>query len=320
MAKKQAAFNLDEYLKAQQSANPLVKFKEPDYLQLHPEIQKALSLPGFPLGHMSMLYGLSDSGKTGVLLKSVKAAQQQGKLPVLIVTENKLTKERIIAEGIDLNKLILVEDLKFLESVYDYISMKTQEVLDGDLPMDVVIFWDSVAGCPSKDSYTIKKDGKIEKEFDNRKNANVIGFYNNIIASRIADTRKEGVNGSVTVVFVTQAYVGEKPKFPPGLPAPIVPNGGEKIWFPLSLAIEVRESTRLQADHKGAKVNFGLVSQLTVRKCHISELSSSGYIVLAGPEVLANDKDSIDEFKQTRKDEWTAILDAALQGSEDGED
>lgn len=312
MAKKQS-FDVNEYIKSQQKTNPTISFKDPDYLVMPEEVQKALCMPGIPLGHMSMAFGLSDSGKTGLLLAAVKCAQDQGKLAVLIVTENKLTKDRIRKAGIDLDKIVLVEDLKYLETVYDYISMKVQEVLDGKLPMDVVIFWDSVAGCPSKDSYTVTAAGKIEKEFDNRKNANVIGFYNNIIASRVADTRRSDVPGTVTVMFITQAYVGEKPKFPPGLPAPIVPNGGEKIWFPLSLAIEVKEGARLNTKYKGKYVNFGLVSKLTVRKNHLNELTSSGDIVLAGSQVLPNDDDVIEEFKNNRKDEWDALLEAALQ-------
>lgn len=317
MAKKQP-FDVNEYIQAQQKVNPTISFKEPEYLIMSEEVQKALCMPGIPLGHMAMAFGLSDSGKTGLLLNAVKCAQDQGKLAILIITENKLTKDRIQKAGIDLNKVIIVEDLKFLESVYDYISMKVQEVLDGKLPMDVVIFWDSVAGCPSKDSYSVTAAGKIEKEFDNRKNANVIGFYNNIIASRVADTRRSDVAGTVTIMFLTQAYIGEKPKFPPGLPAPIIPNGGEKIWFPLSLAIEIKEGARLNTKYKGKYINFGLVSKLTVRKNHINELTSSGDIVLAGSQVLPNDPDVIENFKSTHKDEWETLLEAALQEKIDG--
>jgi hypothetical protein len=318
MAKKQP-FDLQDYIKKQQSATPPVAFKPPNYVIMPPEVQAAMCMPGFPLGHMSMLFGLSDSGKTGLLLHAVKKAQEQGILPVLIITENKLTRDRIIQAGIDLDKIVLVEDLKFLEAVYDYISMKIQEVLDGALPMDVMVFWDSAAGCPSKDSYSITAAGKIEKEFDNRKNANVIGFYNNIIASRIADTRKEGVVGSLGIVFVTQAYIGEKPKFPPGLPAPIIPNGGEKVWFPLSLGLEIKEGKKLDTTYKGQRVNFGLVSKITVRKNHINELSSSGDIVLAGSQILPNDKDAIEAFKETRKEEWSSILETALEGVKEDE-
>lgn len=311
MAKKAIPFNVNDYIKNQQIASPQVVFKDTKYLVMPPDIQSAMCMPGFPLGHMSMMFGLSDSGKTGILLHAVKCAQEQGILPVLIITENKLTKDRITKAGVDLNNLVLVEDLKFLESVYDYISMKCKEVLDGALPMDVMVFWDSAAGCPSKDSYTILANGQIEKEYDNRKNANVIGFYNNIIASRIADTRKESVVGTLGVIFITQAYVGEKPKFPPGLPAPIIPNGGEKVWFPLSVALEIKEGKKLNTTYKGNNFNFALVSKVTTRKNHVNELTSSNDVVLAGASIIANDKDTIDAFKESRKGEWDKLLETA---------
>jgi recA bacterial DNA recombination protein len=311
MAKKE--FNVNDYIEAEKQAVPDTQYKETEYVVMPQPVQKAISMPGFPLGHISMLYGLSDSGKTGLLLNAVKQAQQQGILPVLIITETKLTKARIVQAGIDLNKIIIVDNLKFLEPVYDYISCKTQEVLDGKLPINVMIFWDSAAGCPSKDSFEIKKDGKIEKNFDNRKNANVIGFYNNIIASRIAETRKVGCPGTVGLVLVTQAYVGEKPKFPPGIPAPILPNGGEKIWFPLSLGLEIKEGTRLTAEHKGKKVGYGIISYINTKKNHINELNTGGEVVLAGSQLFENDKKLIEQFKEDNKDRWSVILDAALE-------
>jgi len=311
MAKKE--FNLKNYVQTQHKVLPTIEYKDPVFLKMPECVQESLCMPGFPLGHMSMLYGLSDSGKTGILLNAVRRAQEQGILPILIVTENKLSKDRIEKAGIVMDNLILVEDLKCLENVYDYISCKTQEIINGQLPLNVMIFWDTVSGCPSKDSFEILADGRIEKNFDNRKNANVIGFYNNIIASRIAETRKIGCEGMLGVVFVTQAYIGEKPKFPPGLPAPIVPNGGEKIWFPLSLAIEVKEGSRLSAKHKGRYIDYGLITRIKVKKNHINELNGSGEFVLAGSQVIANDKDLIEKFKEEKKEEWTALLDKALE-------
>lgn len=316
MAKKQ--FDLSDYIQSQQKAVPTVEYKEPEYVVMAEPVQKAMGMPGFPLGHMSMMYGLSDCGKTGILLNAVKQAQEQGMLAILIVTENKLNKERIKKSGVDLDKIILVEDLKYLENVYDYISGKTQEVIDGKLPMNVAIFWDSVAGCPSKDSYEIKSDGKIEKNFDNRKNANVIGFYNNIIASRIAETRKKDCPGTVGVTLVTQAYMGEKPKFPPGLPAPILPNGGEKIWFPLSVALEIKEGRRLSAKQGGTDFDFGLVSKIKVKKNHLSEINCDGEVVLAGSQIVNNNKEEIEALKEDRKQEWSELLKNATGENKNG--
>lgn len=313
MAKKEKDFNIKDYVQSQAKIVPAIEYKEAVWLRMPECVQDSICMPGFPLGHMSMLYGLSDSGKTGILLNAVKMAQEQGFLAVLIITENKLNKDRLQKSGIDIDNLVIVEDLKCLENVYDYISGKTQEVLDGKLPLNVMIFWDTVSGCPSKDSYEIGADGKIEKNFDNRKNANVIGFYNNIIASRIAETRKVGVDGCVGVILVTQAYIGEKPKFPPGLPAPIIPNGGEKIWYPLSLGIEVKEGGRLSSKYKGRYVDYGLITKIKVKKNHLNELNGGGDFVLAGSQIIPNDKAAIEEFKTAKKEEWGNLLEEATQ-------
>lgn len=308
MAKKQATFDISDYVKQQQETRPEVEYKPDEYVNVHPVIQKAIKMPGFPLGHMSMIYGLSDSGKTSLLLSAVKSCQEQGILPILLVTENKLTKKRIINAGIDLTKVLLVENVEYLEDAYNFISSKIQEVLNGELPIKVMIFWDSVAGAPSKESFEIDKSGKIEKNFDNRKNANVVGYYNSIIANRIAETRKVDYAGSLGLVMITQAYMGEKPKFPPGLPAPVVPNGGEKIWFPLSVAIEVREGQRVSTTVSGEKLEVGLISKVKVKKNHLSEINSDGEIVFAGQEVLENDSATIKSYLESKKEDFKQLL------------
>jgi len=268
-------------------------------------------MPGFPLGHMSMIYGLSDSGKTALLLSAVKSCQEQDVLPILVITENKLTKNRIEKAGIDFKKVLIVEDKKNLEEVYDFISQKAQEIIDEELPVKVMIFWDSVAGAPSKDSYEIDKNGRIEKNFDNRKNANVVGFYNSIIASRIAETRKKQYKGVLGLTMVTQAYLGEKPKFPAGLPAPVVPNGGEKIWFPLSVAIEVKEGQRISTTVSGTKLDVGLISKIKVKKNHLSEINSEGQVAFIGQEVVSAEPTSIKLYLDSIKDSIKTSLNSS---------
>ena len=175
--------------------------------------------------------------------------------------------------------------------------------------MKVMIFWDSVAGAPSKDSFEIKADGKIEKNFDNRKNANVVGFYNSIIAGRIAETRKKEHAGVLGLVLVTQAYLGEKPKYPPGLPAPVLANGGEKIWFPLSIALEIREGARISTTINGDKFDCGLISKIRVKKNHLSSLNSSdAEVAFIGQDVVSSDKEVIKQVIESKKELWSKGL------------
>lgn len=317
MAKKD--FDLEAYLAGEQKSAPAIEYKEQEYIVMPEPIQEALGMPGFPKGGTSAMYGLSDCGKTGILLAGAARAQKQGVLPIIIITENKTNINRIRAAGVDPSKAIIKEDLKYLEHVYDYISMKVHEVKSGKLPMDIHFFWDSVAGTPSVESVEITKEGKIIKKFTNQKNANVIGFYNPIIASLIAETRQVDCPHTAGLTMLTQAYV-KPPEFPGG-PTTIVPNGGEKIWFPLSLVVEVKEGRRLKATHKGRDIEYGLISRLKVKKNHINELNCEGEAVLLGPEILKNDKKVIDEYKEKNRDKWAALLEtASKETNEEGEE
>ena len=308
---KNKDFDLESYLAGEQKEAPVVEYKPQEYLLMPKPIQEALGMPGLPLGAASVLYGLSDCGKTGILLNAAARAQKQGILPILILTENKTNIDRIRAAGIDPTKAIIKEDLKYLEKVYDYISMKVHDIKSGKLPVNVHFFWDSVAGTPSEESIEITKEGKIVKKYTNQKNANVIGFYNPIIASLISETRQVGCPNTAGLTMITQAYV-KPPEFP-GAPSTIVPNGGEKIWYPLSLVVEVKEGRRLKAAHKGRDIEYGMVSKLKVKKNHINELNCEGEAVLLGSEILENDKKAIDEYKEKNRDKWATILENAYK-------
>lgn len=314
---KDKGFDLEGYLAGEQKSSPIIEYKKQEYVVMPKPIQEALGMPGFPLGGTSAMYGLSDCGKTGILLAAAAAAQRQGILPIIIITENKTNINRIRAAGIDTSKAIIKEDLKYLEHVYDYISMKVHEIKSGKLPMNVHFFWDSVAGTPSVDSVEITKEGKIIKKFTNQKNANVIGFYNPIIASLISETRQVGCPHTAGLTMLTQAYV--KPAEFPGGPITIVPNGGEKIWFPLSLVVEVKEGRRLKATHKGRDIEYGLISRLKVKKNHINELNCEGEAVLLGTEILENDKKIIDEYKENNRDKWATLLENAFKTEDEEE-
>jgi hypothetical protein len=262
--------------------------------------QKATGLKGIPLGFSSMMYGLSDSGKTDILLKVAQEAVKQGILPKLIITENKLDETRLKEHGlIPKENCILEESLTTLEDVYDDISITVEDVKKGKLPMDVMILWDSVAGTPSKESFEIDKDGRISKKYGPQKNASVIGYFNPIIAKRIASTREMLCDHSVGLLMLNQAYKN-MPAFP-GAPTETVPNGGEKIWYPLALSIEIKEGKRLKLTIDGQNRDVGLITKLKTKKNHINGHYCEGEILLGGSEMLETDQKSIDAFKEEYK-------------------
>ena len=66
-----------------------VKFKEQTWIPLSQAFQDVTSIPGIPQGHIVLLRGHSDTGKTTALLEAATSAQKRGILPVFIITEMK---------------------------------------------------------------------------------------------------------------------------------------------------------------------------------------------------------------------------------------
>lgn len=293
-------FNLKNYIKEDETEQTV--YKPLQYIVMPKPFQDAVGLPGLPLGHSSMIFGLSDSGKTDILLKAAKEAVSQDIVPFIVITENKLDKVRLDEYGlIHGENCILEESLKTLEDVYDYISMKVEDIKTGKLKQNAFILWDSWAGTHAKDTVEIDKDGRILKKHSVMKNAQVGGQYNSIVMERITGTREMSCDYSLGLLMLNQAYTSP-PAFP-GLPPTITANGGNKIWFPLSLSILIKEGKRIKTTVNGKDYKIGLVSKLTVEKNHINGVYTDGEVFLAGSDMLENNDKLIKEYKDKFKEQ-----------------
>ena len=83
------SFDLSSFKKKKGLSDTSIEFKEQEYLPVSEALRDIVSLPGIPLGHITLLRGHSDTGKTTALLEAAISAQNNGILPVLIITEMK---------------------------------------------------------------------------------------------------------------------------------------------------------------------------------------------------------------------------------------
>lgn len=293
-------FDLSDYLKKDEAEQ--VVYKPLQYVTMPKVMQDAIGLPGFPLGYISMEYGLSDSGKTEILLHAASEAVKQDILPILIFGENKIELSRLNEKGLIPNEnCIIVENVSTLEDFYDYVSMKVEDIRTKKLKMNCMIFLDSIASLPSKDSFEFDKDGRISKKYGPQKNAQTIGYYNPIVAKRIASTREMDCDYSLGLFMVNQAYK-QPPEFPGG-PTTVVPNGGEKIWFPLGLSFEIKEGKRIKQTNDGRDFEIALVTKIKVKKNHITGIYASGEILLSGTEMYENTEANVKLIKEKFKND-----------------
>ena len=98
----QSKFDLSSF-KNKKGLDKNVKFKDQEWLPLSKAFQDVTSIPGIPMGHIVLLRGHSDTGKTTALIEAAVSAQKRRILPVFIITEMKWNWEHAIQMGLDIN-------------------------------------------------------------------------------------------------------------------------------------------------------------------------------------------------------------------------
>lgn len=300
MSKKK--FDLQTYKKSIEVADTPLKMDL--YVQLNEALQSVLGLPGLPLGHITQLFGLSDSGKTSLVFHAAAQAQAQGILPVFIITENKVSWDRAKQMGVDVENCI-VEHAEYLEDIFNKIDRITSDVVMGKLPYNVMIFVDSIGNTVSTESVTQNKDGTVEMGGAMMKAAKVIRERMRVFSHKINNTRKTTSPFYVGLTFVNHAYK-QPPQFPGGQTL-TVPYGGDGIYFSSSLIIRTKKVKTLKAVVGGQEKGYGIVSKITVDKNHISNTTNAGEFVVVADSLIPNEKTAIDAYKDAKKESWQNI-------------
>ena len=167
-------FNLDNFKKSKNLSSTSIKFKDQEWIPLSKSFQDALQIPGVPKGHITLLRGHSDTGKTTALLEAAVNAQKMGILPVFIITEMKWSWEHAKEMGLQFEEVAdedgVVSDYKgfflfvdrekmnCIEDVSAFILDILDEQKAGNLPYDICFFWDSVGSVPCRLSIESNKN------------------------------------------------------------------------------------------------------------------------------------------------------------------
>jgi RecA/RadA recombinase len=294
-------FDLKEY--KEQLKIEDVPLKKEKYVLLDESLQECLDLPGLPLGHITQIYGKSDTGKTSLLYHAAAQCQKQGILPVLLVTERKVSWDRAELMGFNRDSAIVEENCEYLEDCFAFIDKIVSNVTMGDLPMDVMIFWDSVGNTCSKDEVRVdEKTGQTEVVPSMMKAAKVISNQMRPLSMKIGNTRKVTSPKYVGAVIINNAYT-KPPAFPGGMSV-LTPYGGDQIYYRSTLILKTARKSKLSATKNGRDLNFGIVSSIVTEKNHISNTSNSGEFVITADRIFKNDKALIKAYKDEHKESW----------------
>jgi len=313
--------SLEKFKKGKNLSTSVV-FKEQRWIPLSQAFQETLQIPGIPVGHITLLRGHSDTGKTTALLEAAVSAQKMGILPVFIITEMKwdwshakemgFEYEEVAdpntGEVIDYKGFFLYIDREKLESIED-VSAFIADILDeqkrGTLPHDICFFWDSVGSIPCRMS--------IEKSTNNNEwNAGAMSQqFGNFINQRIVLSRKASQPYTNTLVAINKVWVA-KPDSPMGQPT-LNNKGGNTMYFDSSLIVTFGNIARagtnkIKATKNGKEVEFAKRTRISCDKNHVTGVTAVNKVIMTVHGFIKDDKKELDEYKKKYSDQWTKVL------------
>ena len=316
----QSKFDLNAF-KNKKGLDKNIKFKDQDWIPLSKAFQDVTSIPGIPMGHIVLLRGHSDTGKTTSMIEEGVSAQKRNLLPVFIITEMKWNWEHAIQMGLDINitrddageiidyegNFIYVdrETINSIEDVAAFILDLIDEQKKGNLPYDLLFLWDSIGSVPCEMSIKSNKN-------NNEWNAGAMSTqFGNNVNQRITLSRKESSPFTNTLVCINKVWT-LKPESPMGKPK-LMNKGGYAMWFDSTFVVTFGNvmsagTSKIKAIKDGKQVEFAKRVNIQIDKNHINGVTTRGKIVMT-PHGFINDNDrELKEYKEARKDDWAAIL------------
>jgi len=320
-AEIQSNFNLDAF-KEKKGLKQNIKFKDQEWIPLSQAFQDVTSIPGIPMGHIVLLRGHSDTGKTTAMIEAAVSAQKRKILPVFIITEMKWNWEHATQMGMDVKEVkdpetgevlnyegnfIYVdrETINSIEDVAGFILDLIDEQKKGNLPYDLLFLWDSIGSVPCEMSIKSNKN-------NNEWNAGAMSTqFGNSVNQKITLSRKESSPYTNTLVCINKVWT-LKAESPMGQPK-LMNKGGYAMWFDSTFVVTFGNimsagTSKIKAIKDGKQVEFAKRVNIQIDKNHINGVTTRGKIVMT-PHGFINDNDrELKAYKEDRKEEWKAIL------------
>jgi hypothetical protein len=314
-------FDLTKF-KEKKMLNSNVKFKEQRWIPLSPAFQDVTSVPGIPMGHIVLLRGHSDTGKTTAMIEAAVSAQKMKVLPVFIITEMKWNWEHATQMGLQVNEIVDEttgevlnyegnfiyvdrETLHTIEDVAAFILDLLDEQKKGNLPYDLLFLWDSIGSVPCELSVRSNKN-------NNEWNAGAMSTqFGNNVNQKMTLSRKESSPYTNTLVCVNKVWTA-KAEVPMGQPK-LMNKGGFAMWFDATFVVTFGNisnagTSKIKAIKDGKQVEFAKRTNIQIDKNHINGVQSRGKIIMT-PHGFINDNDKeLKTYKDAHASEWMKVL------------
>jgi hypothetical protein len=296
--------------------------KPQEWLKVSDAFCEAVGLPGIPIGHVTVIRGHSDTGKSTLLLEAAAASQRQGRIPVFIVTEQKFSLEHANQIGVQLTRVIDedtaevtyegdfiyvdLESLTTIEDVAKFIIDLLDEQSKGKIPVPGLDFlWDSAGTVPAQQSID-------SKTFNNEwAAASYSRNFSNFITQRITLSRKASSPYTNSLIVVNKVWV-DKPATYGALPV-MKNKGGNALYSDSSIVITFGGVTtasvsKIKAVKDKKEVEFGKRVRVQVEKNHINGITTTTKVIATPHGFIKETPGAIDKYKKEHRHEWLNVL------------
>jgi hypothetical protein len=311
-------FNLDSF-KNKKGLESSTKFKEQKWIPISDALKDALSIPGIPVGHITIARGGSDTGKTTLLIETATQGQSMGLLPVFIITEMKWDFQHAKKMGFQVEEVVDKETgellnykgffiyvdrstLHTIEDVAAFIIDLLDEQKKGNLPYDLLFLWDSVGSMPCQLSVDQGKNNPMW-------NAGAMATqFGNFVNQKFPLSRKE--NYPYTNTFFIINKTGVQPALRPMEQPKRTNKGGDTMYWYASLVFTFGNVTnsgtsKIQAVKNKKNVEFAKRTKIAIDKIHIGEGIATKSTVIVTPHGFIPDTPyAITDYKKQHSSEW----------------
>jgi hypothetical protein len=313
-------FDLNKF-KEKKSLGGNVKFKEQKWIPFSHAMQNALSIPGIAMGHINIVRGGSNTGKTTTSIEAAVSAQKMGILPVFIITEMKWDFKHAKKMGFQVNEVFneatnsveyegffLYVDrssLNTIEDVAAFIVDLLGEQKKGNLPFDLLFLWDSVGSIPCNMSVDQGKNNPMW-------NAGAMATqFGNFINQQFPLSRKESNPYTNTLLIINKVGVQPPETF---MSQPRMTNkGGDTMYWDSTLVITFGNVTnsgtsKLKAIKDKKHVEFAKRTKIAIDKYHVNGITTKNTVISTIHGFIPDDPKEVTKYKKEHSHEWASIL------------
>jgi len=317
----QSNFDLNKF-KEKKLLKSNIKFKEQNWIPLSTAFQDVTSIPGIPMGHITLLRGHSDTGKTTALIEAAVSAQKRKVLPVFIITEMKWNWDHAIQMGLEVDLEVDKEtgeivnyegffiyadrgSLNTIEDVASFILDLIDEQKKGNLPYDLLFLWDSIGSVPCELSVKSNKN-------NNEWNAGAMSTqFGNNVNQKILLSRKESSPYTNTLVCINKVWTA-KAETPMSQPK-LMNKGGWAMWFDATFVVTFGNisnagTSKIKAIKDGKQVEFAKRTNLQIDKNHINGITTKGRIIMTPHGFINDSEKELKSYKDSHSKEWSQLL------------